>query len=323
MIRKANIGLLMFFGLLISFFLIAASIFIYQTFLASVSCNGWPACGLDGPFPISKEIATYWRKTDTDNIHEMLNSGERVDARNSVHGLTALHYAAQLSKDVEVAKLLLDEGADVNARDNYGSTPLHYANRNSEVAEILVERGADVRARNNGDSTPLHRAVYTDNEDVVRLLLKEEVDVNARDDDDETPLHNIKESTTIVGLLLREGADVNARDWFGNTPLHEAVRRNNPDVVFVLIHSGADVNARDDSGDTPLHEAVGVFYKSPEITKILIDNGADIHAVDDNGYTPLKVASFFGNIEAIELLLIDQNLDEDTVERMLRIYKGE
>ena len=57
-------------------------------------------------------------------------------------------------------------------------------------------------------------------------------------------LHNIGESTTIAGLLLREGADVNARDRFGNTPLHEAVRRENPDVVFVLIHSGANVNAR-------------------------------------------------------------------------------
>ena len=117
-------------------------------------------------------------------------------------------------------------GADVNARNEWGSTPLMYAagfNTNPDVLSVLIKAGADVNARNERGWTPLmYAAGFNTNPDVLSVLIK-------------------------------AGADVNARDNNGETPLMFAAGTNtNPDVISVLIKAGADVNARNERGWTAL-----------------------------------------------------------------------
>ena len=123
-------------------------------------------------------------------------------------GETPLH----LAHSEEVARFLIEHGADVNARDGeYGMTPLF--NQGIAVCRFLVEKGADVNARDEYMKTPLHVAANW----------------------------NKKE---LADFLLSHGADVNARDASGWTPLHWAAFEGGPEVAELLVSHGADTRAR-------------------------------------------------------------------------------
>lgn len=116
----------------------------------------------------------------------------------------------------EIVALLLEAGAVPNARNKYGSTPLHFAawDSNPAVIAALLDGGADVGARSPFYSTPLHWAA------------------GANEDPD------------VIAVLLAAGADPNARDKFGDTPLYVAAKYNtNPEVIILLFEAGARVKA--------------------------------------------------------------------------------
>ncbi|MDP6361495.1 MAG: ankyrin repeat domain-containing protein, partial [Planctomycetota bacterium] len=96
----------------------------------------------------------------------------------------SIHAAIELG-NIEAVKQHLDDGADVNAKGRWGSTPLHAAD-NKEIAELLIAEGADVNAKTESGSTPLHRA---DNKEIAELLIAKGADVNAKSENGVTPLH--------------------------------------------------------------------------------------------------------------------------------------
>ena len=125
-------------------------------------------------------------------------------------GITPLYLASEghYPKDCSIHRLLLELGADVNARANNGWTPLHNASTygNPEVVCVLLERGADINARAEDDSTPLHRASCSSNEtlEVVRLLLENGADAKAKDKDGKIALQVLWPGKDEVGKLLLE-----------------------------------------------------------------------------------------------------------------------
>ncbi|MDC3309545.1 ankyrin repeat domain-containing protein [bacterium] len=153
----------------------------------------------------------------------------------------------------------LDAGADVNARDKDGYTPLLLAAGYStaESIQLLIAAGADVNARTEKGYTPLHSAVGT--------------------------LHSAVGNSSAEGvqLLIAAGAEVNARDESGYTPLHSAAWKATAETVQLLITAGADVMARDETGYTPL--IIAAKYGTAETIEALIAAGADIAAKDEDG----------------------------------------
>ena len=111
---------------------------------------------------------------------------------------------------VPIATLLLGQGADVNAMDQFGNTALHLAVGYPDMMRLLLDRGAQVDARNAFGRTPLHRAVS--DRRVVEILLAAGADATARDLFDKTPLdYGLRGGTSaynlsIVELLIRAGA---------------------------------------------------------------------------------------------------------------------
>ena len=181
---------------------------------------------------------------------------------------------------VENVRACIEAGADVNARDGGSwsdctkCTPLHRAalyNENAAVVQVLIDAGAQVDARNGFvgtclNCTALHAAViYSESVEVVKALLEARADPNARDDDGFTPLHRAawhNQDPAVVERLLEAGADLHARDagsWSGCrkcTPLHRAALSNkNPAVVEALLEAGADQMAESKKGKTPLQVA--------------------------------------------------------------------
>jgi uncharacterized protein len=157
--------------------------------------------------------------------------------------------------DRRVAALeLIDEGADVNAAQGDGTTPLHWAayKLDTELVRVLLEHGAKPDAKNLYGASPLGEAVKAGNVELVQVLLEAGAEVNAPNGDGETTLMLAARagSVAVAKALIEHGADVNAREaWREQTALMWAADSAYPELVKLLIDHGADVTARAATND--------------------------------------------------------------------------
>ena len=204
-----------------------------------------------------------------------------------------------------VIKLLLDRGADIEARGAEGATPLHLAVRGIpqlSLIEFLLNRGADIQTKDADGSTSLHFAALREEQRLIEMLLNRCAAIEARNNDRETPLHFAAESNPsigVIGLLLDWGADIEAEDDEGWTPLFSAVAHNSePRITALLLDRGADASPTG-GGWTTLHWAA-LMNSNPDVVRLLLDRGMDAEAATNSGLTPLHLAS---TPEVVKLLL--------------------
>jgi ankyrin repeat protein len=158
-------------------------------------------------------------------------------------GVTLLHRAA-IEQNLVASRYLVSQGADVNAKNIVGETPLHHAavhtTINTAIIEFLISNGADMSTKNNRGETPLLSAMAWNNEapEVIKFLVLKGADVNVKDNEGKTPLHYVTGlfgNLEIVRFLISKGADVNVRDKEGDTPLGLAkLYKENTAIVAYL-----------------------------------------------------------------------------------------
>jgi hypothetical protein len=160
------------------------------------------------------------------------------------HGCTLLHLAVR-DNAIEVARLLLAHGANINSRLDH-PTPPHIASpqRHSEKSQVLLKHQAVARLHDNNGDTPLHLAASVCHPEITRILLEYKADVNSRNEDGSTPslLASSKGNLDILRLLLAHGADAFVRDNNGRTPLHLAVVGAHLEVIRMLLERKAKVS---------------------------------------------------------------------------------
>src|SRR3984957_13385326 len=143
----------------------------------------------------------------------------------------------------------------VTVKDRLDTTPLHYAALygNLESVRILLEHGADVNARNKSEATPLIYAAY--NFDKARLLVETGADINAHSSNGMTPLLvavSVHGNAATVRYLLEKGADVKPAGPIGSDALQTAALKGDAEMVRLLLQKGADPQRQDMGGFTAL-----------------------------------------------------------------------
>jgi len=262
------------------------------------------------------ELIQVIRNNDLASLKARLAKGAQVNTRDQ-RGSTLLIHAAAIGSP-EAVKLLLENGADVNARNDLEATALILGAGNTEKARMLVEKGADVNAHSKLGRTPLMIAAGCDGcSATVKLLLEKGADPNAKDKQGDTALSQAAwaDNAESVRLLLAKGAGADTPDYEGYTPLAAAASNCNLEFVKLFLSKGANVNAANTtSGEvkfgkiqlvklTPL--MLAATYCGPDVVKTLLDAGAKVNDADIRGMTPIQfaVSSETQNPAVVKLLL--------------------
>ncbi len=261
--------------------------------------NGANIMAKDDPSDYTPLHCTAWYKDkvpDTVAVAKiLLDKGADVDAKTTWNG-TTLTEAAD-SDNVEIAKLLIDKGADVDAACTFGCTCLWHAviEGHKDMAELLISNGADVNAQTNQVSTPLHRAVLNNDKDMVELLLANGAKFDVKDHRGFTAFRMAarKGSRDIVELFVSEGADVST--FHLTACMGDLIR------VKSLVEQGTDVDAKDELGWTPLYWATSMGRT--RVAEFLVSKGADVTLQTEDGNTPLHKAAKAGEHKLVEFFV--------------------
>ena len=219
----------------------------------------------------------FWHTATIEEVQYQLNRpGVHVNVVG-IEGWTPLLYAVKHSNNRSIIELLLDSGADIEARNDKGGTPLliAVAEGKLEIAALLLNRGADIEAKTNEGFTALMSAVTVGN-------------------------------SSLLQLLLTKGANTEERDYQGIAALHHAVLWCDEDlgreaVIGILLMGGSDSETRTENGYTALHLAAA--QKSRAVS-LLVAGGADLEAKSYDGYTPLQLAVVVGNSDSARALVV-------------------
>jgi ankyrin repeat protein len=292
----------------------------------------------------NEELIRAAKDRNISSARKLLSSGAKVNVKDHNYGRTPLHWACWNDHE-EMVKELVSAGADIEAKENRGRTPLHLAYDYLEIVKELVSAGADTDAKDEDGDTPLHLASSEGYLESVRTLVIAGADIRAVNNDGLLPMDETlpgKESDVLNYLMKEFYASI--FDHEGRLPLHAILedasvdgtplRRgleedvlNTDDVLkiiaFLVDQDRESLNARNQDGELPLHVAC-VTSANPEIIEFLVDYapGSLFLPRTTDGAYPLHVALERGassDTEVIKMLL--KRHDPATI--MLRNNAGE
>ena len=237
------------------------------------------------------------------------NAAAREEAKR-VAKLNKEMFGYLKEKDWENAFRMIEEGADVNGKDEKGRTPAFYCveNGNLTILNNLDSAGkskVDPNAVDNSGMSLLHCAVLKKQEGIITYLLKVRACTPRTqiEKSGASPLYDAARMGTydMVKSLVNYGADPNVATKAGLTPMHQAAARGNLDMVKDLVQAGAEVNAVAENGRTPIFYAAERGKAST--VNFLLEKKAEVNLADKNGITPLHCAASSGNVALVKFLV--------------------
>ena len=242
-------------------------------------------------------------------MYRILIAHKADTTKKDAYGDTVLHTATMTSLSPVILELLVASGADVNARNKDGVSPLLIAvqKRNFVHVKFYADRGADINSADKAGDTPLTLA-FKDGQAMLEMLVNR-TNAFSHDSNGNTPLH----TAIIVGAQIEQirylvslTDDINARNKDGNNALYLAVERNNKKIGELLLAKNADIFSTNNANDSPLHLAL----KKGGDTQGWLITSRTISATDGSGNTALHYAVEWG-LKKAALSLIEKGANPE------------
>jgi ankyrin repeat protein len=244
-------------------------------------------------------------KTEKETVATLLQAGANIDQTNGA-GSTALHYAVRMDK-LATVKLLVDNSANLNIKDDDGYKAVHHAESTS-VALLLTEHNTETTTDERGIVWRLAAREHNNSQLMSTL---DSVDINyqggdykrtalhwaVRGDDDKTETATVK----TVELLLSKGASVDATDKDDYTALHDAVEKDKIETAKVLVANSANMNTKNNRGEKPVHLA-----KSTSVALFLLQQNEET-TTDESKWWTAAAGEHNVNVIAKLLPIVDIN----------------
>jgi len=226
-----------------------------------------------------------------------INSRAQQDHTAHPHEFTPLIIAIKDGRSAAV-KLLLAKGADPTIADQDGSTPLHYLalswkpEKMEKTIDLLLEAGANIDARNKAGRTPLMMTAYNnrDQEKASAMLLEKGANPNLTDNKGNTFLHQLvagnssKNPTQTMALLTKPGTTLDLSNRVGSRALIKAVKKQNVAIVKQLLAAGADPNVLNKRRHSLLYSVTSCKAEKQAIFEALLAAGCDVNIHNEIRY---------------------------------------
>jgi len=253
----------------------------------------------------ARDIFEAVRKGDLEGVRTLVTANSRLLQEKDPEGKTALRGAVEYAQP-SIARFLLDQGAAVDARDAKSMTPLYAAvsvGADREMVDLLLEKGADVNAKDILGTSVLVEAAKINPAIVGRLLDKGAFFPPAGSESLKALVMNASKNglVDVLDRLMESGADLFQSDQKGETALHKAAAGGNAEILLRLIKAGLPTTAKNLYGWTPLHFAADRGRR--EAVAVLLDHKADINARTTDGFSPYNLAVGSGRSDVAADLL--------------------
>jgi len=245
--------------------------------------------------PVDESVHKVIRQGATvKQITKLLKKIGHIDQTDS-KGQSCLHLCGSRGF-IDIGKLFIKRGANVNLQDSRGFTPLHCAaiEKHLDSCMFLINtKGIDVTLTNKENSNVVHY--------LVRIPVTEE---------------NIVLYRQVLDSLISKSIDINAQNTHGEAPIHFACMTSNIHTVAFLLERGANCNLQTNLGETPLHYAIRAGCI--KIVRILMENGADPTIKAEDGSTPVDVAEQYQSTDILDCLqsIIEEEIECQTSEHV-------